>query len=154
MAREKKTASLEAMTTHVQHQASFTVSTPGRSLVEVTRQVASIVAASGVTTGLVTVFCQHTSASLVIQENADPSASRDLLAWFERLAPDGDPRYAHSAEGPDDMPAHLRSAVTKTSETLPITRGQLNIGTWQGLFLFEHRTSPHQRTLVIHCHGV
>lgn len=134
-------------------QTTLTTSTPGRSLVDVTGDVARVVQSSGITVGLVTVFCQHTSASLVIQENADPSASRDLLAWFERLAPDGDRAYTHTAEGPDDMPSHLRSAVTKTSETLPITDGRLNIGTWQGLFLFEHRTSPHQRTLVVHCQG-
>ena len=138
-------------TTH--HQATLSIPTPGRSLVEITREVARIAQESGVETGLVTVFCKHTSASLVIQENADPSASRDLLAWFERIAPDGDQAYTHTAEGPDDMPSHLRSAVTKTSETLPITDGRLNIGTWQGLFLFEHRTAPHQRTVVVHCQG-
>ncbi len=139
------------MTTH--HQTTLSISTPGRSLVEFTREVAQVVQDSGIATGLVTVFCQHTSASLVIQENADPSASRDLLAWFERIAPDGDQAYTHTAEGPDDMPSHLRSAITKTSETLPISDGRLNIGTWQGLFLFEHRTSPHRRTVVVHCHG-
>lgn len=135
------------------HQTSIVIDTPGRSLVEVTHEIASIVDSSGVMTGLVTVFCKHTSASLLIQENADPSAAKDLLAWFERLAPDGDPRYAHFAEGPDDMPAHLRSAVTRTSETMPITGGRLNVGTWQGLYLFEHRTAPHTRTLVVHCQG-
>ena len=96
----------------IHHQATLHVSTRGRSLIEMTREVASAVADSGVETGLVTVFCKHTSASLVIQENADPSASRDLMAWFERIAPDGDPAYTHTAEGPDDMPSHLRSAVT------------------------------------------
>ena len=138
----------------IHHQATLHVSTRGRSLIEMTREVASAVADSGVETGLVTVFCKHTSASLVIQENADPSASRDLMAWFERIAPDGDPAYTHTAEGPDDMPSHLRSAVTKTSETLPITNSRLNVGTWQGLFLFEHRTAPHTRELVVHCHGI
>ena len=137
----------------IHHQATLHVNTRGRSLVEVTREVASVVAESGVETGLVTVFCKHTSASLVIQENADPSASRDLMNWFERIAPDGDPAYTHTAEGPDDMPSHLRSAVTKTSENLPITDSRLNVGTWQGLFLFEHRTAPHTRELVVHCHG-
>ncbi len=141
------------MSTIVHHQDTFTVPTHGRSLTEVTEEVASVVAESGVETGLVTVFCQHTSASLVIQENADPSASRDLMAWLGRIAPDGDRAYTHTAEGPDDMPSHLRSAVTKTSETLPITAGRLNIGTWQGLFLAEHRTMPHRRHLVVHCHG-
>ena len=139
--------------TSIHHQTTLRIPTPGRSLVEVTREVARVVQDSGVATGLAVVFCQHTSASLVIQENADPSAARDLLAWFERIAPDGDRAYTHTAEGPDDMPSHLRSSITKTSETLPITDGRLNIGTWQGLFLFEHRTLPHERTVVVHCHG-
>ena len=99
------------------------------------------------------VFCRHTSCSLVIQENADPSASRDLMNWLERIAPDGDPHYTHTAEGPDDMPSHLRAAVTKTSETIPVVEGQLALGTWQGLFLAEHRTSPHRRRLVVHVTG-
>ncbi|QDV08279.1 hypothetical protein Poly30_38160 [Planctomycetes bacterium Poly30] len=135
-------------------QTTLRIPTRGRSLVDITREVADAVTNSGVRTGLVTVFCRHTSASLVIQENADPSAARDLLAWFERLAPDGDPRYTHTAEGTDDMPSHLRSAITRTSETLPITNGRLNVGTWQGLYLFEHRTSPHSRELLVHCQGL
>ena len=85
--------------------------------------------------------------------NADPSAARDLLAWFERLAPDGDPRHTHTAEGPDDMPSHLRAAVTRTSETIPVEGGRLGLGTWQGLYLFEHRAAAHVRTLVVHVHG-
>ncbi|MFT7076095.1 MAG: secondary thiamine-phosphate synthase enzyme [Planctomycetota bacterium] len=141
------------MSATLHHQTELQIQTRGRSLVEITSEVASAVAASGVQTGLVTVFCRHTSASLVIQENADPSAARDLLAWFERIAPDGDPAYTHTAEGPDDMPSHLRSAITKTSETLPITGGRLNVGTWQGLYLCEHRTAPHGRELLVHCHG-
>ncbi len=127
--------------------------TTGRGLFDVTRDVARLVNASGVETGVALVFCKHTSASLVIAENADPTASRDLLAWLERLAPDGDPRYAHDAEGPDDMPAHLRSAVTRTSESIPVTAGRLALGTWQGLFLIEHRARPHTRQLVIHVSG-
>jgi secondary thiamine-phosphate synthase enzyme len=89
----------------------------------------------------------------MIQENADPTARRDLEKWLDRLAPDGDPRYSHDAEGPDDMPSHLRSAVTKTSETIPIVSGRLCLGTWQGIYLAEHRTSPHTREIVIHCQG-
>ncbi|MDF1699789.1 MAG: secondary thiamine-phosphate synthase enzyme YjbQ [Planctomycetota bacterium] len=135
------------------HQDSLVVPTTGRGLVEVSAQVARIVAASGVRTGLCVVFCRHTSCSLVIQENADPSARRDLETWLERLAPEGDPRYTHTCEGPDDMPAHLRAAVTKTSESIPVSDGRLVLGTWQGLFLAEHRARPHQRTLVVHVQG-
>lgn len=103
--------------------------------------------------GLCTVLCAHTSASLLIQENADPAVQRDLLDWLERLAPDGDPHYAHSAEGPDDMPAHLRGAVTRTSEVVPIAKGRLTLGTWQGLYLAEHRARGHRRRLVVHVLG-
>jgi secondary thiamine-phosphate synthase enzyme len=136
-----------------QHQATLEVHTSGRGLEDDTPAVARIVTASGVTTGLCVVYCRHTSCSLLIQENADPSAQADLLDWLERLAPDGDPRYAHSAEGPDDMPSHLRAAVTKTSETIPIQQGRLALGTWQGLFLAEHRTRPHRRRLLVHVMG-
>jgi len=136
-----------------QHQETLEVATLGRELVDLTREVARVVARSGVTSGLAVVFCQHTSASLVIQENADPSARADLLAWLERLAPDGDPRYRHDAEGPDDMPAHLRAALTRTSETIPVVGGRLALGTWQGLFLAEHRQSGHRRRLVVHVSG-
>ncbi|MDG1049222.1 MAG: secondary thiamine-phosphate synthase enzyme YjbQ [Planctomycetota bacterium] len=137
----------------VHHQEHLEVTTPGRGLTDVSREVASVVARSGVETGLAVVFCAHTSASLLIQENADPSASSDLLSWFERLAPDGDPRYSHTAEGEDDMPSHLRAAVTRSSETVPVTGSRLSLGRWQGLFLFEHRWAPHARTLVVHVHG-
>ena len=99
------------------------------------------------------VFCRHTSASLVIAENADPSAARDLLAWLERLAPDGDPAYTHTSEGPDDMPSHLRSALTRTSETVPILGGRLALGTWQGVFLLEHRIAPQTRRVLVHVSG-
>ena len=137
----------------MQRQERLEVRTPGRGLHEVTEAVAEVVARSDVSTGLCVVFCPHTSASLLLQENADPSARADLLAWFARLAPDGDPRYAHDAEGDDDMAAHLRSAVTRSSETIPVGRGRLLLGTWQGIYLAEHRTSPHRRTLVVHVHG-
>ena len=135
------------------HQESITVATPGRGLHEVSAQVAAVVARAGLRTGLCVVFCRHTSCSLLIQENADPSARRDLEAWLERLAPEGDPRYTHTAEGPDDMPSHLRAAVTKTSETIPVVDGALALGTWQGIFLAEHRARPHRRTLVVHVQG-
>lgn len=127
--------------------------TRGRGLHDVTQAVAEIVRRSGRRTGSVVVFCQHTSCSLIIMENADPSATADLEAYFARLAPDGDPRYAHDAEGPDDMSAHLRMALTRTSETVPFADGRLQLGTWQGLFLWEHRTSPHARSLVVTVHG-
>jgi secondary thiamine-phosphate synthase enzyme len=137
----------------MQRQERLAVRTPGRGLHEVTPAVAGVVARSGVTTGLCVVFCPHTSASLLLQENADPSARADLLAWLGRLAPDGDPRYGHDTEGPDDMAAHLRSAVTRSSETIPVADGRLALGTWQGIYLAEHRTVPHRRTLVVHVSG-
>ncbi len=143
--------SLGAQVQH--HQETLEVLTPGRALVEVTGDVKRVVQAAGVDTGLCVVFCRHTSASLLIQENADPSAVRDILAWLERLAPDGDPRYTHTAEGPDDMPSHLRAAVTRTSETIPVAGGALALGTWQGLYLAEHRSAPHRRQLVVHVAG-
>ena len=118
-----------------------------------TRDVSEVVARAGVRTGLCLVFLRHTSASLVIQENADPSAARDLESWFERAAEDGDSRYTHTAEGPDDMPAHIRAALTSTSETVPVVDGRLGLGTWQGLFLFEHRLRPGRRTAVVHVWG-
>lgn len=136
-----------------QRQERLELKTPGRGLHEVTDEVAAVVAASGVATGLCVVFCPHTSASLLLQENADPSARADLLAWLARLAPDGDPRYRHDAEGDDDMAAHLRSSVTRSSETIPVSGGRLALGTWQGLFLAEHRTAPHRRRLVVHVFG-
>ena len=137
----------------MQRQERLEVRTPGRGLHEVTGSVAAVVARSGVTTGLCVVFCPHTSASLLLQENADPSARADVLAWLARLAPDGDPRYAHDAEGDDDMAAHLRSTVTRSSETIPVAGGRLALGTWQGIYLAEHRTAPHRRTLVVHVLG-
>jgi secondary thiamine-phosphate synthase enzyme len=135
------------------HQETLVVPTKGRGLVDVTEAVGAVVARSGVATGLATVFCAHTSASLLIQENASPDAARDLLAWLARLAPDGDPRYEHDLEGPDDMAAHLRSAVTRTSESIPVGAGRLALGRWQALYLCEHRTSPQRRTLVVHVAG-
>jgi secondary thiamine-phosphate synthase enzyme len=120
---------------------------------EITREVARVVAESGVASGLCVVFCRHTSASLLITENADPDARRDVAAFLERLAPDGDPRNVHDAEGPDDSPAHQRSAVTRTSETIPVADGRLALGTWQGIFLVEHRLAGHARSVVVHVTG-
>jgi secondary thiamine-phosphate synthase enzyme len=136
-----------------QTQERLRVRTPGRGLSDLTGEVARVVEQSGILTGQCVVFCRHTSASLLIQENASPSAARDLLAWLGRLAPDGDPLYSHTAEGPDDMPAHLRSAVTRSSETIPVVEGRLALGTWQGLFLVEHRLDGHERSLVVHVTG-
>jgi secondary thiamine-phosphate synthase enzyme len=135
------------------HQETVAIRTRGRGLLDVTREVAAVVARSRVRTGMCVVFCRHTSCSLLIGENADPTVRTDLLAWLERLAPDGDPRYDHDAEGPDDMAAHLRSVLTRTSETIPVTGGILALGTWQALYLAEHRLAPHSRELVVHVAG-
>jgi secondary thiamine-phosphate synthase enzyme len=134
------------------HQRTLRVTTKGRGLYDVTRDVASVVAEAGVVTGLCTVFLRHTSASLVIQENADPSVLRDLSRWMERLAPEGRD-YEHDAEGPDDMPSHLRSAVTRSSESIPVSDGELALGTWQALYVWEHRARGHTRELVVHVAG-
>jgi secondary thiamine-phosphate synthase enzyme len=136
------------------HQETVSVSTRGRGLYDVTRKVQEALDAAGVGTGLCTVFVQHTSASLVIQENADPSVRRDMETWIERIAPEDPKAYEHDDEGPDDMPAHLRSSITKTSETVPITKGRLALGTWQALYLWEHRRAPHTRTMIVHVQGV
>lgn len=136
-----------------QWNETLRLETPGQGLHEVTREVAAVVERSEVLTGLCTVFLRHTSASLVIQENADPSARTDLERFLERLAPEGDPQYTHTAEGPDDMPSHLRAALTRTSESIPVLDGRLALGTWQGLFLWEHRRQPHRRTLIVHVMG-
>jgi len=125
----------------------------GQGLVEVTRSVMDAVARAGFLEGLCTVFIQHTSASLLIQENADPSAQRDLENWLARLVPEDDPLYTHTQEGPDDMPAHVKSALTATSISIPIVDGRLALGTWQGVFLWEHRHQPGTRTIVIHIGG-
>jgi secondary thiamine-phosphate synthase enzyme len=135
------------------HQTTLSVDTRGRGLVEVTGPVRDFVRESGIETGLCVVFCAHTSCSLLIQENADPSARRDIETWLARLAPDGDPSYTHTAEGPDDMASHLRSVVTRSSESIPIVGGRLALGTWQGIYLAEHRTAPHCRRLVLHASG-
>jgi secondary thiamine-phosphate synthase enzyme len=128
----------------------LSVETPGQGLHEITERIVEAVGDSGLSEGLATLFLQHTSASLVIQENADPSASRDLERWLARLAPEDDPLYTHTLEGPDDMPSHIRAALTATSLAIPIVDGRLALGTWQGIFLWEHRRARHTRTLVVH----
>ena len=122
----------------------------GQGLFEVTEEVAGTVLRAGLSEGLCTLFVQHTSASLLIQENADPSARRDLERWLARLVPENDPLYTHTQEGSDDMPAHVKSALTATSLSIPIENGRLALGTWQGIFLWEHRHKPGSRTIVIH----
>jgi len=134
------------------HQRTVAVPTRGRALYDVTAKIAAVVAEAGITTGLCTVFVRHTSASLVIQENADPAVLRDLGRWMDRLAPDG-AEYEHDDEGPDDMPSHLRAAVTRSSESIPVTHGVLALGTWQAIYLWEHRHHGHARELVVHVAG-
>lgn len=134
------------------HQETLEVRTRTPGLSNVTADVSAVIARSKITTGLCTVFVQHTSASLVIQENADPAVLRDLTRFMADLAPESR-AWEHDDEGPDDMPAHARSALTKTSETIPVSSGQLALGTWQGLYLWEHRTSPHTRRLIVHVVG-
>lgn len=126
------------------------IQTPGRGLCEFTHQVVQVVLDAGVDEGLCTLFVRHTSCSLCIQENADPSAKTDLERWLNRLAPEGDPQYTHVAEGPDDMPGHIKAALTPTSLTVPIYGGKLLLGTWQGIYLWEHRRAARERSVVIH----
>jgi secondary thiamine-phosphate synthase enzyme len=127
--------------------------TTRRGLNEITSAVQAVVKASGVREGLCTVFIRHTSASLVIQENADPAVQRDLEAFLSRLVPEGDPLYTHTAEGDDDMPSHVRAALTRTSEQIPIADGRLVLGTWQGLYVWEHRQRSHRREVHVHVVG-
>ena len=127
------------------------VATRGQGLLEITSQVQEAVGSAGVGEGLCTVFVRHTSASLTIQENADPSARRDLEQWLARLVPENDPHFTHTAEGPDDMPSHIRSALTSVSLSIPYREGRLMLGTWQGIFLWEHRRIGSRRRVVVHC---
>ncbi len=127
----------------------FVVGTNGKGTYEITREVEATVRQSGVSDGMVTVFVKHTSASLVIMENADPSARRDLEEYFERLVPEDTPYFIHTMEGPDDMPSHIRMALTRTSEVIPVVDGRMALGTWQGIFLFEHRRARHSRNIVV-----
>lgn len=131
------------------YPGTFSVRTHGKGTSEITREVAAIVSKSGIRNGTVTVFVRHTSASLVIMENADPSARRDLEMFFEKLVPENTPWFIHTQEGPDDMPSHIRMALTRTSEVIPVIDGRMTLGTWQGIFLFEHRRDPHRREIAV-----
>jgi secondary thiamine-phosphate synthase enzyme len=128
------------------------IETRGKGLTEITGPVTKWVEGQGIATGLLTVFCRHTSASLLIQENADPDVRTDLEAYFERIAPEDGP-YVHDAEGPDDMPAHIRTALTAVNLSVPVEGGRMALGTWQGIYLFEHRRAPHRREVVLHLIG-
>lgn len=131
------------------HQATLAIRVSNRGTHEITEAVAREVARSQLTHGVVTVFCQHTSCSLVVMENADPSARRDLEAWLDRLVPEDGPDFEHTLEGPDDMPSHIKMALTRTSESVPFAEGRMLLGTWQGIFLWEHRRAPHVRRVVV-----
>ncbi len=136
-----------------QAQHRLGVRTSGQGLYEITAEVAGWLARQDITEGLLTLFCRHTSASLTIQENADPDVPRDLEDFFRKLVPEDDRLYRHTIEGPDDMPAHIKSALTATQLSIPVSGGRLALGTWQGVYLFEHRTRPHDRTLALHLFG-
>jgi secondary thiamine-phosphate synthase enzyme len=130
-------------------QSIHTIPTKSAGLWEITDRISDAVAASGLQRGIVSVFCQHTSCSLVIMENADPTARADLEGWFNRLVPEDDPHFRHTLEGPDDMPSHIKMALTRTSETIPFAQGRLMLGTWQGVYLWEHRAQGHARTVIV-----
>ncbi|OUJ13111.1 secondary thiamine-phosphate synthase enzyme YjbQ [Acetobacter sp. DsW_063] len=136
-----------------QHLYRLTVDTRGKGLTPITRTIADWVGQSGVDVGLLTLWCRHTSCSLTVQENADPTVRHDIGRFFERLVPEEHGRYVHDDEGPDDMPAHLRTMLTDTSMSIPVAEGRPVLGTWQGLYLFEHRASPHRREIVLHLLG-
>ncbi|HEY2801927.1 MAG TPA: secondary thiamine-phosphate synthase enzyme YjbQ [Chthoniobacterales bacterium] len=131
------------------HSATFSIPTRGKGTYEITERVSSAVAESGIETGTVTVFVRHTSCSLIIMENADPTARQDLEEFFERLVPEETPYFEHTAEGGDDSTSHIRSVLTRTSEVIPIVGGRMQLGTWQGIFLFEHRRAPHHREIAV-----
>jgi secondary thiamine-phosphate synthase enzyme len=134
------------------HQEQLDIATKGQGPVDLTERARAVVRASGVTTGLCTLFVQHTSAGLVIQENADPAVLRDFSRWFAKVAPESR-EWEHDDEGPDDMPAHLRSVMTRSSEVIPVRDGVLALGTWQAIYLWEHRTAPHRRHVIVHIAG-
>ena len=136
-----------------QAQHQLTIETHGKSLTDITRPVLTWVKGQGIGTGLLTLWCRHTSASLTVQENADPTVREDIARYFEALVPEDPTRYVHNDEGPDDMPAHLRTMLTHTQLTVPVSAGRPVLGTWQGLYLFEHRRSPHRRDIVLHLLG-
>lgn len=136
-----------------QHLATLTIATTGRGLTEVTDEIVRTLDASGIRDGLLTLFVRHTSASLLVQENADPEVRADLERFFARLVRDGDALFQHRQEGPDDMPAHVRSALTATQLAVPVMRGRLALGTWQGIYLWEHRARGHRREIAVHVIG-
>lgn len=129
------------------------IPTHGKGLVEITDEVSGWVSGQNISMGLLTLFCRHTSASLLIQENADPDVAADLETLFDQIAPEDSARYVHAAEGPDDMPAHIRTALTQVQLTIPVASGRMVLGTWQGIYLFEHRSAPHRREIVAHLFG-
>ena len=129
------------------------VTAPGKSTSEFTSMIEEVLVESGLTEGTVTVFCRHTSCSLVVMENADPSARRDLEAFIDRLVPENDPHFTHTYEGADDMPSHIKMALTRTAEVIPFVNGRLCLGTWQGVFLWEHRNNSHERRIILSCQG-
>ena len=131
------------------HHATLLIHTRARGMHEITALVGREVKKSAIKSGIVTVFCRHTSASLMIMENADPSARADLEAWLDRLVPEHDPHFTHTLEGADDMPGHIKTALTRTSETIPVMDGALQLGTWQGVYLWEHRRLPHTREVLV-----
>jgi secondary thiamine-phosphate synthase enzyme len=131
------------------HQVTHSIRTRGQGLHEITGMIIRELQRTGLKRGIASVFCQHTSCSLVIMENADPSARRDLEGWLNRLVPEKDPHFEHTLEGPDDMPSHIKMALTRTSESVPFAEGKLLLGTWQGVFLWEHRHAAHSRDIVI-----
>ncbi|HWB29025.1 MAG TPA: secondary thiamine-phosphate synthase enzyme YjbQ [Vicinamibacterales bacterium] len=133
--------------------STLAVATRGRGFRDITGEVQRLVAQAAIDTGLCTLHLQHTSASLLIQENADPDVRRDFERFFERLVPDGDPLFVHTVEGDDDMPAHVRTALTTVNLSIPVANGRLALGTWQGIYVWEHRTAPHRRTVVVHVIG-
>ena len=137
-----------------QAQESLSVQTSGQGLYELTQDVVDWTQAQKIETGLLTLYCRHTSASLVIQENADPDVMRDLESFFKKLVPEDLSLYRHTSEGADDMPAHIKGALTQTTLSIPISQGRLALGTWQGIYLFEHRVQPHSRQLILHGLGV
>ncbi len=144
------------MTTGVmrQKQSKLTISTPGRGMLNITREVATLLSGSTISEGMLHLFVQHTSCSLLIQENADPEVQSDMERFLSRLVPDGDSIYSHIAEGPDDMPAHVRAALTATSLSIPISAGRMALGIWQGIYLYEHRLHASHRRIVVHICGV
>ena len=134
-------------------QQEINISTQGRGTYDLSQQVQQAVRSSGISTGLCHLFIRHTSASLMICENADPAVMRDLETFMNRQVPDGDPMFTHTAEGPDDMPAHVRSVLTQTDLNVPVTEGRCSLGTWQGIYLWEHRLAPHKRKVILTISG-